>query len=150
MNEEFELKNKLRKIESLFSGTDNKGEKFAASEAIKRIKEKIQKLGKTEKQIEMRCSLQDRWSRQLFIALCRRYGLEPYRYPRQRYSSIMVKAPQSFIKDTLWPEYQALNDALTTYLSEITEKIIKEEIHKDIGEPAESDTCEIETLFLKN
>ncbi len=29
----------------------------------------------------MQVSLGDQWSRQLFLALCRRYGLKPYRLP---------------------------------------------------------------------
>jgi hypothetical protein len=137
MTMESELRDKLRKIEALFSGTRNHGEKVAAFEAMKRIKEKLKASNAIEHPIEVRCSLQDTWSRQLFIALCRRYGLEPYRRARQRNSSVMVKAPKSFIDDVLWPEYQALNGALVSYLREITQKIIKEEIHKDIDEPEE-------------
>jgi flavin-binding protein dodecin len=137
MKEETELRSKLQKIEALFSGTSHNGEKLAAAEAIKRIKEKIKALNKIEPIVETRCTLNDRWSRQLFTALCRRYGLEPYRYARQRYSTLMIKAPASFIDKVLWPEYLALDDALSTYLKEVTEKIIKEEIYKDIDEPME-------------
>lgn len=137
MTQESELRDKLRKIEALFSGTRNHGEKAAAFEAMKRIKERLKASNAIEAPIEVRCSLQDTWSRQLFIALCRRYGFEPYRRARQRNSSVMVKAPKSFIDEVLWPEYQALNGALVSYLREITEKIIKEEIHKDIDEPEE-------------
>ena len=46
----------------------------------------------------------------------------------------MVKAPWSFIDNILCPEYEALSDALNDYLEEITSKIIKEEIYKDIDD----------------
>ena len=60
--------------------------------------------------IEMKFSLRDVWSRQLFVALSRRYGLKPYRYPRQRRTTAMLSAPERFINDTLWPEFQELSD----------------------------------------
>ena len=50
--------------------------------------------------------------RRLFSALCRRYGLEPYRYKGQRYTTVIVRAPRSFIDRTLWPEYLELQAAL--------------------------------------
>jgi hypothetical protein len=36
----------------------------------------------------------------LLVALARRYGLKPYRYRRQRYSTLIVKAPERFLKET--------------------------------------------------
>lgn len=135
--QEHDLREKLKKIEALFSSTNISGEKYAAAEAIKRIKEKLEKFQKEEPALEYRFSLHDRWSRQLFIALCRRYGLEPYNYYGQRRSTIMLKAPKTFINDILSPEFHTLNDALVAYLGEITEKLIKEEIYHDTSEPTD-------------
>jgi tRNA nucleotidyltransferase (CCA-adding enzyme) len=84
-------------------------------------------------------SLPDPWTRQLFLALCRRYGLEPYRERGQRSTTVMVRAPDSFQKKTLWPEFQALSQELTTHLSELTARVIREAIHADVGEAKESD-----------
>lgn len=133
MKTEKELREKLRKIEALFSGGSTDGEKDAAKEAKKRIVERLKLIQKREKSVEVRVPIPDRWSRQLFVALCRRYGLKPYRYARQRTTSVMVKAPKSFLNDILWPEFQALNGALNDYLSSATEKIIREEIHEKGG-----------------
>ena len=47
----------------------------------------------TERTIEMNFRLPDQWSRKLFLALCRRYGLKPFRYPRQRHSTVVLRAP---------------------------------------------------------
>jgi hypothetical protein len=53
--------------------------------------------------------------------------------------SILIKAPQSFMEQVLWPEFQELSAALVAYLSEITEKVIREEVHKETGEAEEVD-----------
>ena len=79
----------------------------------------------------------DPWQRRLFSALCRRYGLEPYRYKRQRYTTVVVRAPRSFVHKTLWPEYQELRAALNSYLNEATERIIREEVYGDAAEAPE-------------
>ena len=67
-----------------------------------------------------------------FSALCRRYGLEPFRYKRQRYTTVVVRAPKTFVNRTLWPEYQQLREALNRYLNEATDRIIREEVYGDI------------------
>lgn len=129
MNTEEELRAKLRKIEALFSNGATDGERGAAKAAKERIMERLNRVIKAERSIEVRITLNDPWSRQLFVALCRRYGINPYRYARQRSTTVMVKLPKSFLDDVLWPEFQALNAALVAYLSSATEKIIREEIH---------------------
>ena len=81
--------------------------------------------------------LPDRWSRQLFLALCRRYGLKPFRYPRQRHSTVVLRAPQTFLRTTLWPEYLEIAQALEEYLNQATERIIQEEVFGDAAEAEE-------------
>lgn len=76
-------------------------------------------------------------SQKLFMALCRRYSLNPYRYARQRYTTVMVRAPEAFIDDVLWPQYQALSKELKEYLDQATEKIISEEVHRDTTDAQE-------------
>lgn len=139
MNAEQVLREKLRKIEALFAGAATDGEKAAAGAAAERIRERLGRTSDTEKQEETRFSIPDAWSRQLFIALCRRYGLHPYRHRRMHRQTILVKAPKSFVEQVLWPEFQELSAALVAYLSEITEKVIREEVHRETGEAEEID-----------
>ncbi len=146
MNNEEELRLNLRKIEALFAGAGTAGEGDAAEAALKRIKEKLQQSTKTDPSTEYTFTFRDRWSKQLFMALCRRYALNPYRYTRQRYTTVMVRVPESFVDDILWPEYEALNDALTEYLHQATEKIISEEIYKDTTEAQEIVVPLLDTL----
>jgi hypothetical protein len=49
----------------------------------------------------------------------------------------MLKVVPSFANDILWPEFTQLAKALMTYLDEATERIIREEVFKDTGEPVE-------------
>ncbi len=79
----------------------------------------------------------DQWSRRLFLALCRRYGLRPYRYRRQRLTTVMVHVPRDFVDQVLWPEFEELNQALTSYLNEVTLRVIREDVYADASEAAE-------------
>ena len=137
MTTEQSLREKLRKISALFEGAKTTGERSAAAAALLRVKKALAVIAQTEQPVEMRFTLPDRWQRRLFTALCRRYGLEPYRYLRQRYTTVMVRVPRSFVDRTLWPEYLDIKEALDEYLSEATERIIREEVYRDTSEAPE-------------
>jgi hypothetical protein len=53
--------------------------------------------------------------------------------------TIVIEAPKSFVEQVLWPEFQELSEALVAYLSEITERLIREEVHRETGEAEEID-----------
>ena len=91
MSDESLLRDKLRKIEALFAGAGTPGEAVAAKAAAERIRARLNETAKTEAAIEFRFSVPDPWSRQLFVALCRRYGLNPYRYPRMQRQTVIVR-----------------------------------------------------------
>jgi len=141
MQSEERLREKLRKIEALYAGAATAGEKSAAGAAAERIRRQFEAASKREQAEEFKFSISDPWSRQLFVALCRRYGLTPFRYARMRRQTVMVRAPASFVNTTLWPEFEDLSRALNSHLHEITQKIIQEEVHgsaqdaEEISEP---------------
>lgn len=137
MTTEQELRQKLRKIATLYEGATTAGERDAAAAALGRIRAALSAAEQVERSIEMSFRLPDRWNRRLFLALCRRYGLRPYRYPRQRYSTVVLRAPESFIRKTLLPEFEEISRALNEYLNEATERIIREEVFGDAGEAEE-------------
>ena len=139
MTPEQALREKLRKIEALFAGAATKGEKVAAGAAADRIRERLDQASEKEKPIETKFSIPDIWSRQLFTALSRRYGLRPFRYRRMHRQSLIIRAPKSFIDQTLWPEFEELSAALSDYLAEITERVIREEVHGKTGAADEVD-----------
>jgi len=152
---EQELRQKLRKIAALFEGATTPGEREAAAAALNRIRAALGAAEKTEQMIEMSFRLPDRWNRRLFMALCRRYGLKPYRYPRQRHSTVVLRAPKSFINITLWPEFLQITNALDEYLNEATERIIREEVFGNAdeaeereGSPADASGIDFSTRHL--
>lgn len=141
MASEEHLREKLRKIEALYAGATSAGEKAAAGAAAERIRRQFEAASRKEQIEEFKFSIADPWSRRLFIALCRRYGIKPFRYSRMHRQTVMLRAPASFVRLTLWPEFEELSLALISHLDDITKKIIREEVHEsaqdaeEIGEP---------------
>jgi hypothetical protein len=129
MFDEERLKEKLRAIEALFAGATTEGERDAADRARQRIKTRLLGL-QGEKQVEWQFSL-DPWSRKLLVALARRYGLEPYRYRRQRYSTLIVKASERFLQETFLPEYDAMSKTLDEHLTAVTARVVAEVLNAD-------------------
>lgn len=134
MSLEDSLLETLRKIEALHAGTTFDGERDASRQAAERIRARIAELRGQEQDEELRYSLTDPWKRQLFLALCRRYGLRPFRRQGQRASSIQVRAPRTFQLKTLWPEYLALAAGLHDHLAAVTERAVRAAIHEDVTE----------------
>ena len=124
----------FRRIETLHARTDVHGEKAAAAEAMHRIRRLLAEKQTSDPPIEYRFSMTDNWSRKLFIALLRRYGLSPYRYSGQRYTTVMVRVPKSFVDETLWPEFNQFSDVLRQHLDEITERVITSALQGDTSE----------------
>ncbi len=75
MSTESQLREKLRKIEALFAGAGTFGERLAAEAALERVRPRLSELGQKDPPVETQFSMPDQWSRHLFLALCRRYGL---------------------------------------------------------------------------
>jgi hypothetical protein len=130
-----ELIEKIQKVEALFAGTSSAGEKQAAGNALERLKAQL--TAAPEPLTEFQIKIEDPWQRQLFVALCRRNHLHPYRLPRQRRSSIMVRTTRSMLDQILWPQYLELSKLLHTYLHEATQDIIARGVHGDLSEAEE-------------
>ncbi len=126
MNDEVKLIEKLIRIEALYSGATTKGERDAAANALQRIRDRLEKIQKIDPPIEYKFTMSDMWSRKLFVALLRRYGIKPYRYYRQRYTTVMAKVSKQFVNETLWPEFQELSKTLRSYLDDVTDRVISE------------------------
>jgi hypothetical protein len=136
MTTQSQLRDKLRKIEALFAGAGTAGERLAAGAALERVRAKLAEQQRQEPPVEMQFSVPDPWSRHLFIALCRRYGLNPYRLHRQRRTTVMVRAPRPFVEQ-VWREFIGLDADLQAYLHEVTMKIIREEVFADTSDAQE-------------
>ena len=132
--DEARLIEKLRRIEMLFAKAATEGEKVAAEHAKNRILERLRLHEKEDPPVEYRFAMSDMWSRKLFLALVRRYDIRPYRYPGQRHTTVMAKVSKKFVDETLWPEFQELSRTLRVYLTDVTNRIVRQVIHEDDSE----------------
>ncbi len=131
------LLEKLRKIEALHAGTTIAGEREAARRAAERIRARLAELRGRDEDVELHYTLPDPWKRKLFVALCRRYGLTPFRESGRRYSTVQLRAPKVFQDRTLWPEFLALAEEPHAHLDDLTTRVIREAINDDVSEPTE-------------
>jgi hypothetical protein len=128
---------KLRKLEALHAGTKVDGEREAAGRAAERIRERLAEIRNQEKDNVWQYRVEDRWHQKLFVALCRRYGLKPYRERGQRYTTIMVRMPVGFRKGIFDPHFSALSKEITTELDALTDRVIREAIDEDVSDAQE-------------
>jgi hypothetical protein len=138
-DEEERLIDKLRKIEALFARATSPGERHAAASARERIRERLRHLEKTERAVEVRFTLPDEWSHRLFVALLRRYGVEPYRYPGQRRTTVMARVTPS-AREVLWPEFLALHQTLRAHLDAVTRRVVASALQADASDAVERST----------
>jgi hypothetical protein len=134
MNED-DLVRKLSSIEALFAGAKTSGERMAANMAKERILARLKEFELRDPPIEYKFTLGSMWSKRLFVALLRRYDIRPYRYRRQRHTTVMAKVSITFVEDTLWPEFVELDKALHAHLDEVTNRVIRQSIFAGDGEP---------------
>jgi hypothetical protein len=132
--DEARLIERLRRIEALFAGATTEGERIAAERARERIIERLALWELEDPPVEFQFSMPDMWTRKVFVALLRRYGIRPYRYKRQRYTTVMAKVSRRFVNETLWPEFQDFSQNLEAYLADVTDHVVQQVIHQDSSE----------------
>jgi hypothetical protein len=128
---------KLRRVEALHGGATTPGEREAAANAMRVLQARLHEMAKQAPPIEYQFSMVDTWSRRLFVALARRYGLAPYRYRRQRRNTVMLKVSKPFVDETLWPEFQELDGTLRKWLAEATDRAIAQVFGEEAQEAEE-------------
>jgi hypothetical protein len=130
------LREKLKKIEALVQGAATDAERDAAAAAIARVRAKLEPLPEGEPE-ELQFQIAEDWSRHLFVALCRRNGLEPYRHTREDRATVTVRGTRAFVEGVVWRQYANVEGELRAYLTESALKIIREEIHTDASDARE-------------
>ncbi len=125
MLDDIKLRDKLDRLEALFRRASSSGEKAAAGAAMKRLQQRLKSHRvDPDPEIEYHCTFPDTWTSRLFRAVCRKHGLKPYRYRRQRYTTVMVRVREKVIDDEIWPEYEELRDELQSYFEDVTNHLI--------------------------
>jgi len=133
MAENKDIREKLEKLEELFARGATAGERAAAGAARDRLQAKLSFAADDgdEPEIELQYSLPDVWSVRIFVALCRKNGIRPYRYPRQRRTTVMVRVRQSSFERTVAEEFRTLHRELTGYFDEMVEHLIADAMKSD-------------------
>ncbi len=124
-----DLLERIKKIEVLINGATTAGEQTAAISAKDRLLKKHPTLEIDKDVHEYKLFTSDSWHKKLLLAICRKYGVLPYRYKRQKYTTVMVKINGTFLNDILWPEYLEYSDHLEKLVEEVTDGLINK-IHK--------------------
>ncbi|MCK9463563.1 MAG: hypothetical protein M0R80_28420 [Proteobacteria bacterium] len=135
--DEAKLIAKLRLIEALHAGASTPGERDAAGRARERILERLRTAEKVDPPVEYKFTLGDQWSKKVFVALLRRYGIALYRYRGQRHTTVMARVSQRFVRETLWPEFEEVAETLRAYLADVTERVVAQVIHEDTSDEPE-------------
>ena len=127
-----QLRKKLAKVEALFRQAGSPGERAAAGAAMERLRGR---LGNAERdggpETELKFSLPDTWSVRLFVAVCRKHGLSPFRYARQRRTTVMVRARERSFDRVVWAEFSRLHTELQLYFQDVTDHLITRAMGSD-------------------
>jgi hypothetical protein len=113
------LIDKLQKIQALIDRASSEGERQAAEFAKQRLQGRIK-----DNPTEFKIINNSEWETTLFKAICKKHGFSPYRYPRQKYTTTMVRVSKSVLDDVLWPEYQKYIALLQEMFDEISNDLI--------------------------
>ncbi len=133
MADDQDIREKLAKLEALFARGATAGERAAAGAARDRLQAKLNVAVDEgdEPESELQYSLPDIWSVRIFVALCRKNGIRPYRYPRQRRTTVMIRVRQSSFEQTVGKEFRILHRELTGYFNETVEHLIADAMKSD-------------------
>ena len=124
-----DIRKKLEKLEALFARGATAGERAAAGAALERLNSRLD--AGVEPEVEFQYSLPDAWAVKIFVALCRKHGVHPYRYPRQRRTTIMVKVQKSEFEQTVMAEFNALHSELVAYFKDTVDHLIADAMKSD-------------------
>ena len=132
MVDDEELRAKLAKVQALFQDAGSPGERAAAAAAMDRLHDRLGTPdGNREPEVELQYSLPDMWSVRLFIAICRKHGVHPYRYARQRRTTVMVRARERAFDRLVWTEFSRPHTELEIYFADVTDHLITRAMGSD-------------------
>jgi hypothetical protein len=133
MADDTEMHEKLAKLEALFARGATEGERAAAGAARDRLQAKLatEAHASDAPEVELQYSLPDVWSVRVFVALCRKHGIRPYRYPRQRRTTVMVRVQEARFEQTVAAEFRTLHTELTAYFNATVEHLIADAMKSD-------------------
>lgn len=64
-------------------------------------------------------------AQRVLLGWCHRYGVTPYRTPRQRQTMVCVRVPRGFMHEVMWPRVQATAALVDQAVADAAERIVK-------------------------
>jgi hypothetical protein len=111
------LVDKLREIECKVARNDAVGDEACRAElAAWRQREADQ---------EFRLSVPTPIAQRVLLGWCHRYGLVPYRIPRQRQTTVCVRVPRGFMQEVMWPRFEASARLMEQAVTEATRRVVE-------------------------
>ena len=80
---------------------------------------------KREPDQEFRISMPTPTAQRVLVGWCHRYGLTPYRKPRQRETMICVRVPRGFMHEVMWPRVDAMAQVIDQATAEAASRIVE-------------------------
>ena len=117
---------RMRTVEARVLGLPVNADLAAVDAGVERLRAQLAETRSHERDEVFTTSIPDPCARAVFLALCRRYGLNPHRHARQRRATVVVAAPPSFYEGVLWPEFLALSDVLYESFLSLTTRALRE------------------------
>jgi hypothetical protein len=74
---------------------------------------------------EFRMSVPTPTAQRVLVGWCHRYGLTPYRTPRQRQTTICVRVPRGFMNEVMWPRVEAMSDVIDDAATDAARRIVE-------------------------
>jgi hypothetical protein len=96
----------------------------ATADPVELLRGALEKARAEEPEIETKCSLADPSLQFVFVTLCERYGIDVYRTPKQRKTSVTIRGPRSFIQGVLWPMATEMMRLLDSWMADQTQAIV--------------------------
>ena len=132
MVDDGELREKLARVEALLRRAGSPGERAAAGAAMDRLHGRLQGRNRDQgPETELQFSLPDAWSVRLFVAVCRKHGLRPFRHARQRRTTVMVRAREQQFDRVVWAEFSRLQTELELYFQNVADHLITRAMGSD-------------------
>lgn len=117
----------LAKLIDVETSLTDDGRRLTTAEYRRRLQEWRER----EPDIEYRCSIPSTVSQRVFVGMCLRYGLVPYM--RSRGKSLCVRAPDGFVREVLWPEFDVLTRVVEDALCDVAERVVESWTGESLG-----------------
>lgn len=90
--------------------------------SVQECRAELRQWREREEDIEYRCSIPNAVADRIFGGVCLRYGLVPYRRSRGT-STVCIRAPRGFVREILWPQFEAMAKLVEQSFCEIAERV---------------------------